>query len=186
MCAVVWPHFGKQYHNVDLVQYFFAIRKLPSISIYWQVSKGFSCNILTTRIKVKLNKVNGIYMQRNNIILSFIGWLDFKAFSFKERVLNTKAASEPEKAPRFGRTDSDSVNRLIIAHEINCIIFWNITPYKIIKMHTTCWYFMEFWNKEAFIMQNTGNFNHFYNVRFEASLKYVILKCRLIKSLLHI
>ena len=34
-------------------------------------------------------------------------------------------------------------------------------------------------------MQNTGNFNHVYIVRFEASLKYVILKCGLIKTLLH-
>ena len=46
--------------------------------------------------------------------------------------------------------------------------------------------YMEFWKKEAFIMQNTGNFNRFYIVRFEASLYYVILKCRLIKALVHI
>ena len=32
-------------------------------------------------------------------------------------------------------------------------------------------------------MQNTGNFNHFYIARFEASLKYVLLKCRLMKTL---
>ena len=30
-------------------------------------------------------------------------------------------------------------------------------------------------------MQNTGNFKHVYIARFEASLKYVILKCGLIK-----
>ena len=34
-------------------------------------------------------------------------------------------------------------------------------------------------------MQNTGNCNHFYIARFEASLKYVILKYRLKKSFLH-
>ena len=34
-------------------------------------------------------------------------------------------------------------------------------------------------------MQNTGKFNHFCIARFEASLKYVILICRLIKTLLH-
>ena len=34
-------------------------------------------------------------------------------------------------------------------------------------------------------MQNTGNFSHFYIARFEASSKYVILKCRLIKTSLH-
>ena len=34
-------------------------------------------------------------------------------------------------------------------------------------------------------MQNTGNFNHFYIARFEAPSKYVILKCCLIKTLLH-
>ena len=44
---------------------------------------------------------------------------------------------------------------------------------------------MEFWNKEAFTMQNTGNFNHLYIARFEASWKFVTLKCRLIKALLH-
>ena len=44
---------------------------------------------------------------------------------------------------------------------------------------------MEFWNKEAFIIQNTGNFNHFYIARFEASSKCIILKCHLIKALLH-
>ena len=43
-----------------------------------------------------------------------------------------------------------------------------------------------FGKKDAFIMQNTGNFSHFYIARFEASSKYVILKCRLIKTLLHI
>ena len=35
-----------------------------------------------------------------------------------------------------------------------------------------------------YIMQNTGNFSHFYIARFEVSLKYVILKCCLIKTLL--
>ena len=45
---------------------------------------------------------------------------------------------------------------------------------------------MEFWNKEAFIIQNTGNFNYFYIARFEASLNYIILKCHLIKALLYI
>ena len=44
---------------------------------------------------------------------------------------------------------------------------------------------MEFRNKEAFIMQNTGNFNHLFIARFEASLKYIILKYNLIKALLH-
>ena len=44
---------------------------------------------------------------------------------------------------------------------------------------------MEFWNKEAFIMQNTGNFNHFYVARFEASSKYIILKCCFVKAKLH-
>ena len=34
-------------------------------------------------------------------------------------------------------------------------------------------------------MQNTGNFNHFYIARFEASPKHIILKCRLIKTSLH-
>ena len=31
-------------------------------------------------------------------------------------------------------------------------------------------------------MQNTGNFKHFHIARFDASLKYVILKCLLKKS----
>ena len=44
---------------------------------------------------------------------------------------------------------------------------------------------MEFRNKEAFIMQNTGNFNHLYIARLEASSKYVKLKYNLIKGLLH-
>ena len=34
-------------------------------------------------------------------------------------------------------------------------------------------------------MQNTGNFNNFYITRFEASSKCVILKCHLIKTMLH-
>ena len=34
-------------------------------------------------------------------------------------------------------------------------------------------------------MQNKGNFNHFYIARFEASSKYIIFRCRLIKTLLH-
>ena len=34
-------------------------------------------------------------------------------------------------------------------------------------------------------MQDTGNLNHFYIARYEASLKYIILKCSLIKTLLH-
>ena len=38
-----------------------------------------------------------------------------------------------------------------------------------------------FWEKDAFIMQNIRNFNHLYIARFEASLKYVTKKCRLIK-----
>ena len=32
-------------------------------------------------------------------------------------------------------------------------------------------------------MQNTGNFNHFYVARFEASMKYVILKMPSYKSI---
>ena len=35
-----------------------------------------------------------------------------------------------------------------------------------------------------YITQNTGNFSHFYIAGFEASLKYVILKCFLINTLL--
>ena len=33
-------------------------------------------------------------------------------------------------------------------------------------------------------MQSTGNFGHLYIARFEVSLKYVLLKYRLIKTLL--
>ena len=32
---------------------------------------------------------------------------------------------------------------------------------------------MEFWNNDVSIMQNTGNFSHFYIARFEASSKYI-------------
>ena len=44
---------------------------------------------------------------------------------------------------------------------------------------------LNFGKKDTFIMQNTGNFKHVYIVRFKASLKYVLLKCGLIKTLLH-
>ena len=37
----------------------------------------------------------------------------------------------------------------------------------------------------VFIMQNTRNFNYLYIVIFEVSSKYVILKCHLIKALVH-
>ena len=40
---------------------------------------------------------------------------------------------------------------------------------------------LNFGKKDTFTMQNTGNFKHVYIARFEASLKYVILKCGLIK-----
>ena len=43
---------------------------------------------------------------------------------------------------------------------------------------------MEFQNKEAFIMQNTRNFNHLYIARFEASLKYVNTKIPSYKSII--
>ena len=36
----------------------------------------------------------------------------------------------------FWKNQLGLVNRLIIAHEINFIIFQHITPYKMIKMHT--------------------------------------------------
>ena len=52
----------------------------------------------------------------------------------------------------------------------------------MVKIHTTGKNVDNSWNfetKDAFIMQNTGN------LKFEASSKYVILKCRLIKTLLH-
>ena len=56
----------------------------------------------------------------------------------------------------------------------------------MVKRHTTGNHFdnsLKFGKKDSFIMQNTGNFNHFYIARFEASSKYVILKWRLIKTL---
>ena len=38
---------------------------------------------------------------------------------------------------------------------------------------------MEFSNKEAFIIQDTGNFNHLYIARFEASSKFVIYNIKM-------
>ena len=49
----------------------------------------------------------------------------------------------------------------------------------MVKRHTTGTNFdnsLNFRKKDTFIMQNTGSFSHFYIVRFEVSLKYVILK----------
>ena len=40
---------------------------------------------------------------------------------------------------------------------------------------------LNFGGKDAFIMQNIRNCNHPYIARFEASSKYVRIKCRLIK-----
>ena len=55
-------------------------------------------------------------------------------------IVKTKAPSEPENVPHLLVLEEPTqtrVIRLIIAHEINCIIFWHVTPYKTIKMHTT-------------------------------------------------
>ena len=62
----------------------------------------------------------------------------------------------------------------------------------MVKRHTTENNFDNSLNfgfkKNAFVMQNTGNFNNFlifYIATFEASLKYIILKYCFIKTLLH-
>ena len=55
----------------------------------------------------------------------------------------------------------------------------------MVTRHTTGKNFdnlLNFGKKNAFIMQNIGNFTHLYVARFEASSKYVIIKCRLVKD----
>ena len=113
-----------------------------------------------------------------------VSYRSFKIFKISALNWGCKCARKCASIPRFGRTDLDSVNRLIIAHEINCIIFRHITSYKMVKRHTTGKNFdnlLNFWKKTHLLMQNIGNFNRFYLARFEASSKYVIIKCRIIK-----
>ena len=65
----------------------------------------------------------------------------------------------------FGRINSESVNRLIIAHEINCIIFRHIIPYKMIKMYTT--------GKNLDNSLNFGKKRLIYNAKYKKLLPFL-------------
>ena len=89
-----------------------------------------------------------------------------------------RVESQPKNAPGFLVLEELTwTYRLIIAHEKDCIIFdilqllkWlkGIQQERIVIIHQI----LE--KKYSFIIPNTGNFNHFYIARFEASSKYII------------